>query len=280
MRKKALSSTQKRRRLLALGLLFALVGLIVLFKLPQLKIQTVIVENCRLSDPKLVYPTAESMKGRNILWVKLIASPASKLVAVNPKLASCHVSVVLPKTLILTLTEKKPWITLVDEGGHWYQFSEDGSLLRDGDGTPPTTRDEPLVLGVPKRFYPKHVLSPNALSNINKLVARLHFHFPHAFFEIHFDVFSFDPKTQFLSKITVFQDHLPIPMNLGNMESMDLKLRTLNQFLSAYMTLHSLKPEDLPKRLDHVDVSLGQKIIVGEKMHTFERVVTENSHGQ
>lgn len=118
---------RNRRRLNPRRLLWPLVALVVLSGVaagaycaltsPKLRVERVRVVGVRLLDPAVIGAAARPALGQNIL--ALSKTRIARRVLRRPEVESVRIGRILPRTLVVRVQEREPYLTLVSGGAFW-----------------------------------------------------------------------------------------------------------------------------------------------------------------
>ena len=237
--------TNRRRRswnrtLQVVAVFLALGDLTALAFAPGLHVTKVRVHGTQMLTPDQVFAEAEVPDNTNVFW--MLRQPLTKRLAADPMIDHAERSIRLPDTLILTVTERQPYVVLSSEGQSW---------LLDRNGVPYRPLDAPLsglpVIEVAASALPPVIKLGKPLGTVWLPDAYRLLALTHA-----------DPKWQ-AAKIVVDQN-LNLCLNsrkhpqvrLGQANSLPWKMALASAALSAYGGA-------LSARAAYIDVSCPQQ---------------------
>lgn len=221
-----------------------------LFPLRQVK-----VVSANFQDAAALEAAFLRYKGQNVYWLSWFGPTP-----VFPKLEGLSVRVADTNTLLITVTEKKPWLAFLGDEGS-VVVAEDGTVLSGGNSKLRSPTKELLVVkGLSSSLFQEDRVSQVFLDKLRTIVDRVRYHFPDAALQLDCTGVDFSSEFFGLDNFVLIRDDT-LPIRLGSLEGLEEKLVLLKNFFWYY------NKELSPKVLHYIDMRAPGKVIVKYREH-------------
>jgi cell division septal protein FtsQ len=255
----AKTSARTRRRRFYIASLLVLIGLCYggyrVFKYHLFVLKNVVIRENHFQDTAPILALLSQHKGENVLWLRWVTGE-DLILKKFPKIDSVRLTVTLPYTLNVILTEKEPWLVFVGETGN-IVIAKDGTILSDGsqDTALPEKGNLLIIRGLPASLFDNAQLSEVVLAKLRIIVDKIRYHFPDAALQLDCTGLDFASEFEGLDDIVLLRDDT-LPVRLGSLVQLEEKLILLKKFFWHY------SKEIDPPPLEYIDLRAKGKVIV------------------
>lgn len=245
-----------RALIIAFFLLLGLIGLgaWAVYRYP-ISLKTIVVEGNRYVTRPALARALAPYAHRNALVLSGLGVISRDLERQLPQIQSVDTDFKWPHAIVVTITEKKPWIGIQSPKGG-FVLSDDGTVLRkDPDGN---FWEAGLIVvdDVPELFVTPRGVHPYLLNNLRPIVTTIRRYFPIEPIELELVGLYLAPTHCSFDALTMTFQH-GVRVQVGPDQDMAQKVSDLWQYLSVVPNQPSEN-----RQIDYIDLRVPGKVIV------------------
>ncbi len=225
-----------------------LIGGVTLAVHPVFQIQTVRSQGANFVNADELDASLQAYREKNLflswIWATLTQHPKET----RPQVQSSAFSIKLPHTLYLNIYEKPPMLSFLTPQKNWL-VAQDGTILNTGTHPTETHNLNELVIirGYPNTIFEEDHIAPEILEGIDQVIKAIRRHVPERNIQIEFEKGN--------TIILIIDD--VVPVYIGKMEGLDIKLKNLNRFLRF------LQSQNQPiTSIEYIDLRVISEVVV------------------